>query len=207
MGIYIFDTNVLIEELIADAACPASSHDFGRDILPNCLGRRRVVAWDFLDMNRKSALYWRDVGTLDAYYEANMDLVAVSPEFNLYDERWPVRTRALPAPPAKFVFAQEGQRMGVATDSIVSPGCIVSGGRVNRSILSPFARVNSYCEVEESILLPRANIGRYSRIRRAIVGEDVDLPENSRVGFDAAEDRAQGRVVTESGITVVPSPA
>ncbi len=206
MGIYIFDTQVLIEELLADATRPDSSHDFGKDILPSCLARRRVVAWDFLDMNRKAALYWRDVGTLDAYYEANMDLVAVSPEFNLYDECWPVRTRALHAPPAKFVFAQEGRRMGVATDSIVSPGCIVSGGRVNRCVLAPGVRVNSYCEIDESILLPRANIGRYSRIQRAIIGEGVTLPENSRVGFNAEQDRALGRVVTESGITVVPSP-
>jgi glucose-1-phosphate adenylyltransferase len=207
MGIYIFDTKVLIEELLADAARPDSSHDFGKDVLPNCLARRQVVAWDFRDMNRKAALYWRDVGTLDAYYEANMDLVAVSPEFNLYDDRWPIRTRAFQAPPAKFVFAQEGRRIGLAVDSIVSPGCIVSGGRVNRSVLSPFVRVNSYCEIEESILLPRASIGRYSRIQRAIIGEGVVLPENSRVGFNADEDRALGRVVTESGITVVPSPA
>jgi glucose-1-phosphate adenylyltransferase len=206
MGIYIFNTQVLMDELIADAANPASSHDFGKDVLPHCLARRRVVAWDFLDMNRKPSLYWRDVGTLDAYYEANMDLVAVSPEFNLYDDHWPVRTRAFQAPPAKFVFAQEGRRMGLAVDSIVSPGCIVSGGRVNRCVLSPFVRVNSYCEIDESILLPRATIGRYSRVRRAILDEDVVLPENSRVGFDAVEDRAMGRVVTESGITVVPSP-
>ena len=197
---------VLIAELMADAADPASSHDFGKDILPRCLERRRVVAWDFRDLNAKAARYWRDVGTLDAYYEANMDLVAVSPEFNLYDQRWPIRTRPAQAPPAKFVFAQEGQRIGLAVDSIVSPGCIVSGGRVNRSVLSPFVRVNSYCEIEESILLPRATIGRYSRIRRAIIGEDVTLPENSRVGFDHEEDRALGYVVTESGITVVPSP-
>jgi glucose-1-phosphate adenylyltransferase len=144
--------------------------------------------------------------SLDAYYGANMDLVSVSPEFNLYDERWPIRTRTFQAPPAKFVFAQEGRRMGLAVDSIVSPGCIVSGGRVNHSVLSPFIRVNSYCEIDESILLPRATIGRYSRIRRAIVGEDVVLPENSRVGFDAEEDEALGRVVTASGTTVVPSP-
>jgi glucose-1-phosphate adenylyltransferase len=206
MGIYLFNTRVLIAELMADAADPTSSHDFGKDILPRCLDRRRVVAWDFRDLNAKDARYWRDVGTLDAYYEANMDLVTVSPEFNLYDQRWPIRTRPAQAPPAKFVFAQEGQRIGLAVDSIVSPGCIVSGGRVNRSVLSPFVRVNSYCEIDESILLPRAMIGRYSRIRRAIIGEDVTLPENSRVGFDAEEDRALGRVVTESGITVVPSP-
>lgn len=206
MGIYMFDTRVLVDELVADAADPRSSHDFGRDILPKCLDRCRVVAWDFHDLNAKAARYWRDVGTLDAYYEANMDLVAVWPEFNLYDQRWPIRTRAFQAPPAKFVFAQEGQRMGIAIDSIVSPGCIISGGRVNRSVLGPFARVNSYCEIDEAILLPRATVGRYSRVRRAIIGEDVALPENSRVGFDAEEDRALGRVVTESGITVVPSP-
>jgi len=206
MGIYVFNKQVLVDELIADAADPDSAHDFGKDVLPKCLARRRVVAWDFHDMNRKASLYWRDVGTLDAYYEANMDLVAVSPEFNLYDEQWPIRTRAFQAPPAKFVFAQEGRRMGLAVDSIVSPGCIVSGGRVNHSVLSPFVRVNSYCEIDESILLPRAMIGRYCRIRRAIVDQDVVLPENSRVGFDAEEDRALGRMVTESGITVVPSP-
>lgn len=206
MGIYLFNTQVLIDELNADSEDPDSSHDFGKDILPKCLDRCRVVAWDFLDLNAKAARYWRDVGTLDAYYDANMDLVAVSPEFNLYDQRWPIRTRAFQAPPAKFVFAQEGRRMGLAVDSIVSPGSIISGGRVNRSVLGPFVRVNSYCEIDESILLPRTTIGRYSRVRRAIIGEDVVLPENSRVGFDVEEDRALGRVVTESGITVVPSP-
>jgi glucose-1-phosphate adenylyltransferase len=206
MGIYIFNTQVLLDEVRADAANPASSHDFGKDILPACLGRRRVVAWDFLDINAKAARYWRDVGTLDAYYEANMDLVAVSPEFNLYDNRWPIRTHPFQAPPAKFVFAQEGQRMGLAVDSIVSPGCIISGGRINRSVLGPFVRVNSYCEIDHSILMPRVMLGRYSRVRRAILDEGVALPENSRVGFDRAEDLALGRVVTESGITVVPSP-
>jgi glucose-1-phosphate adenylyltransferase len=206
MGIYVFKTNVLLEELIADAENPDSSHDFGKDILPKCLARRRVVAWDFKDINAKAALYWRDVGTLDAYYESNMDLVAVSPEFNLYDQKWPIRTRAFQAPPAKFVFAQEGQRMGLAVDSMVSPGCIVSGGRVTRSVLAPFVRVNSYCEIDESILMPRVTVGRYSRVRRAILGEDVVLEENSRVGFDRDEDRAKGCVVTDSGITVVPSP-
>jgi glucose-1-phosphate adenylyltransferase len=205
MGIYIFDTHVLVDELVADAADNNSSHDFGKDVLPKCLARRRVVAWDFHDMNRKASLYWRDVGTLDAYYEANMDLVSVSPEFNLYDQRWPIRTRAFQAPPAKFVFAQEGRRIGLAVDSIVSPGCIISGGRVSHSVLSPFVRVNSYCEIDETILLPGAVIGRYSRIRRAIIDQDVVLPENSRVGFDEEEDLALGRVVTKSGITVVSS--
>jgi glucose-1-phosphate adenylyltransferase len=203
MGIYVFSTQVLIDELQADAQDPDSSHDFGKDILPKCLDRRRVVAYDFIDINAKAARYWRDVGTLDSYYDANMDLIAVSPEFNLYDTRWPIRMRAIQAPPAKFVFAVEGQRMGVASDSIVSPGVIVSGGRVNRSVLAPFVRVNSYSEVEESILMPRAIVGRYSRVRRAIIDADVVLPENSRVGFDPEEDRRLGRVVTDTGITVV----
>jgi glucose-1-phosphate adenylyltransferase len=206
MGIYILNTKVLAEELMADACNPLSSHDFGRDILPGCLGRRRVVAYDFIDMNAKAARYWRDVGTLDAYYDANMDLISVSPEFNLYDMKWPIRMRPIQAPPAKFVFGEEGQRMGAAIDSIVSPGCIVSGGRVRKSILGPFARVNSYCDVDESILMPHAIVGRYSRVKRAILDEGVVLPENSSVGFDAEADRALGRVVTDSGITVVPSP-
>ncbi len=206
MGIYVFNTQVLIEELLADAADPNSAHDFGKDILPKCLSRRRIMAYDFVDINAKAARYWRDVGTLDAYFEANMDLISVTPEFNLYDTRWPIRMRAIQAPPAKFVFAAEGQRMGIAIDSIVAPGVIVSGGRVNRSVLAPFVRVNSYSEIEDSILMPRVKVGRYSRVRRAILDEDVVLPENSRVGFDAEEDRKKGWLVTESGITVVPSP-
>jgi glucose-1-phosphate adenylyltransferase len=145
------------------------------------------------------------VGTLDAYYEANMDLVDVTPQLNLYDSRWPIRTRVLQQPPAKFVFAQEGRRMGVALDSIVCAGCVISGGRVVRSVLSPAVRVNSYCEVEYSILMPRVEIGRYSRIRRAIIDSGAHIPESSSIGFDREADRAAGYTVTESGIVVVPS--
>ncbi|HYI94174.1 MAG TPA: glucose-1-phosphate adenylyltransferase [Bryobacteraceae bacterium] len=203
MGIYIFERNVLIEALIEDAADPNSAHDFGRDILPKCIGKRRVVAYDFRDLNDKTARYWRDVGTLDAYYEANMDLVSVTPEFNLYDDRWPIRTQLVQQPPAKFVFAQEGRRMGVAIDSVVSPGCIVSGGRVTHSILSPGVRVNSYCEVEGAIVLSNAKIGRYSRIRKAIIDGNVSIPESSIIGYDAEQDRSNGYFVTESGIVVV----
>jgi glucose-1-phosphate adenylyltransferase len=143
------------------------------------------------------------VGTLDAYYEANMDLVSVVPEFNLYDHRWPIRTRVTQHPPAKFVFAQEGRRMGVAVDSIVSAGAIVSGGRVLHSVLGPGVRVNSYCEVEYSILMPDVEIGRYSRVRRAIINTGVKLPDSSTVGFDLEADRAKGYCVTEGGIVVV----
>jgi len=194
---------VLLRALHDDAQDPDSSHDFGRDVIPRNLRNARVVAYDFRDINDKQNRYWRDVGTLDAYYEANMDLVAVTPEFNLYDQRWPIRTRVTQQPPAKFVFAQEGRRMGVAVDSIVSAGCIVSGGRVLHSILSPGVRVNSYCEVEYSILMPGVDIGRYSRIRRAIVNTGVKVPESSVIGFDPEADRAKGYSVTECGITVV----
>jgi glucose-1-phosphate adenylyltransferase len=203
MGIYVFSPHVLRDLLLEDAEDATSSHDFGRDILPRAVSKHRVIAYDFRDLNDKTARYWRDVGTLDAYYEANMDLVSVIPEFNLYDERWPIRTSLVQQPPAKFVFAQEGRRMGVAIDSIVSPGCIVSGGRVMKSVLSPGVRVNSYCEVEESILLSNARIGRYSRIHRAIIDSNVELPEGSTVGIDLEDDVRNGYTITEGGVVVV----
>jgi glucose-1-phosphate adenylyltransferase len=203
MGIYVFNTDVLLQALHEDAQCQTSSHDFGKDVIPNNLAKARVIAYDFRDMDAKQTRYWRDVGTLDAYYEANMDLVAVVPEFNLYDPNWPIRTKMPQQPPAKFVFAQEGRRMGVAMDSIVSAGCIVSGGKVLHSILSPGVRVNSYCEVEYSILMPGVEIGRYSRIRRTIINTGVKLPESTVIGFDPAADRAKGYSITECGITVV----
>src|ERR1700730_10786090 len=183
MGIYIFNTDVLARLLREDAENPLSSHDFGKDVIPTCLAASRVIAYDFIDINDKQARYWRDVGTLDAYYEANMDLVDVTPQLNLYDSRWPIRTLMPQQPPAKFVFAQEGRRMGVAVDSIVSAGCIISGGRVMRSVLSPGVRVNSYCEVEYSILMPNVEIGRYSRVQRAIIDTGVKVPESSVIGF------------------------
>jgi glucose-1-phosphate adenylyltransferase len=203
MGIYVFNSSVLLRALHEDAQDPNSSHDFGKDVIPRYLDRCRVIAYDFRDMNAKQSRYWRDVGTLDAYYEANMDLVSVTPEFNLYDDHWPIRTKATQQPPAKFVFAQKGRRMGLALDSIVSAGCIVSGGRVLHSVLSPGVRVNSYCEVEYSILMPGVEIGRYSRVRRAIVNTGVKIPELHSVGFDADADRASGYTVTEGGVTVV----
>ena len=203
MGIYIFDTGVLLRALHEDAQDPDSTHDFGKDMIPRLLEHCRVVAYDFRDINAKQSRYWRDVGTLDAYYEANMDLVSVTPEFNLYDQHWPIRTKATQQPPAKFVFAQKGRRMGLALDSVVSAGCIVSGGRVIHSVLSPGVRVNSYCEVEYSILMPGVEIGRYSRVRRAIVNTGVKIPELHSIGFDPDADRASGYTVTEGGVTVV----
>jgi len=206
MGIYVFNTNKLIEVLMKDAENPNSSHDFGKDILPEWIPRAKVLAYDFHDLNQKTVRYWRDVGTLDAYYEANMDLIAVTPEFNLYDKKWPTRTRLQQQPPAKFVFAVEGRRMGVAMDSIVSAGCIISGGRVTRSILSPGVRVNSYCEVDSCILLENSEVGRYSRLTRTIVPANVIVPENTVIGVDLAADRAKGYMVTDSGVVVLPPP-
>jgi glucose-1-phosphate adenylyltransferase len=183
-----------------------SSHDFGKNIIPRAIHESKVYSFNFVDENQKEALYWRDVGTLDSYYEANMDLVSVSPVFNFYDQHWPIRTRQEQYPPAKFVFAQEGRRMGVALDSIVSPGCIVSGGRVTNSVLSPAVRINSYSEVDSSIVFWNVVVGRSSRIRRAIIDRDVVIPENTEIGYDRELDLSRGYIITEEGITVVPSP-
>jgi glucose-1-phosphate adenylyltransferase len=201
MGVYLFNADVLIPVLLKDAENALSSHDFGKDILPKMVDDYRVYAYDFVDENKKEALYWRDVGTLEAYYEANMDVVSVSPIFNLYDEEWPIRTHQRQYPPAKFVFAEAG-RTGTALDSIVSNGCIVSGGKVTNSVLSPDVRVNSYSEVDQSILFSHVSVGRRCRIRKAILDRDVHIPEGTTIGYDAEADR-QRYFVTESGITVV----
>ena len=201
MGIYIFNTDVLIPVLLKDAEDSESSHDFGKNILPQMLGDYRVYAFNFVDENKKEALYWRDVGTLEAYYEANMDLVSVSPVFNLYDEQWPIRTHQRQYPPAKFVFAEPG-RMGHAVDSLISSGCIISGGLVQKSVLSPDVRVNSYSEIDSSILFSHVNVGRSCRIRKAIIDRDVHIPEGTTIGYDVEADRER-YFVTDSGITVV----
>jgi glucose-1-phosphate adenylyltransferase len=201
MGIYIFNTDVLIPVLLKDAEDASSSHDFGKDILPKMVDEYRVYSFDFVDENKKEALYWRDVGTLEAYYEANMDIVSVSPVFNLYDSEWPIRTHQRQYPPAKFVFAESG-RTGTALDSIVSMGCIVSGSTVKNSVLSPDVRVNSYSEIEDCILFTHVNVGRHCRLRKAIIDRDVHIPEGTTIGYDPEADR-QRYFVTESGITVV----
>lgn len=203
MGIYVFSTPVLLEALRRDAVTEKSSHDFGRDVIPALIEEgHRIFAFDFIDENRKEVRYWRDVGTLDSYYQASMDLVAPSPVFNLYDETWPIRAAQPVAPPAKFVFASQ-ERRGMALDSLVSHGCIISGGSVNRSILSPGVRIHSYSEVEESILFERASVGRGSRIRRTIVDAGASIPPDTAIGYDPEHDRARGYVVTPEGITVV----
>jgi glucose-1-phosphate adenylyltransferase len=201
MGVYIFNTQLLIPMLIADAENPQSSHDFGHDILPRILSKYRVFAYNFEDENRNGPQYWRDVGTVDAYYEANLDLVSVSPVFNLYDKTWPLRTWQQQYPPMKSVFA-DSDRMGVAVDSVVAGGCILSGGRVKRCVVGYDVRINSFSEVEDSILFNHVNIGRHCRVRNAIIDRHVVLPEHTEIGYDAAADRERYHV-TDSGIVVV----
>jgi glucose-1-phosphate adenylyltransferase len=201
MGVYIFNTQLLIPVLIADAENPQSSHDFGHDILPRILSKYRVFAYNFEDENRNGPQYWRDVGTVDAYYEANLDLVSVSPVFNLYDKTWPLRTWQQQYPPMKSVFA-DSDRMGVAVDSVVAGGCILSGGRVKRCVVGYDVRINSFSEVEDSILFNHVNIGRHCRVRNAIIDRHVVLPERTEIGYDAAADRERYHV-TDSGIVVV----
>ena len=202
MGIYCFNRDTLIQVMMEDAADPDSGHDFGKDVIPRLIETHNVYSYNFVDENKKEAQYWRDIGTIEAYYEANMDLVSVSPVFNLYDKDWPLRTYQRQYPPAKFVFAQTGTRMGVAVDSIVSQGSIVSGGRVTRSVLSPDVRVNSYTDIEDSILFAHVSIGRHSHIRRAIIDRHIHIPEGTTIGFDLEEDRKKYHV-TETGIVVV----
>jgi glucose-1-phosphate adenylyltransferase len=201
MGVYIFNTQLLVPILIADAENPASTHDFGKDILPRIIGECAVYAYNFRDENKKETPYWMDVGTIDAYYEANMDLVSVSPVFNLYDKSWPLHTWQQQYPPAKFVFA-DPERMGEALDSIVAGGSIISGGRVKGSVVGYDVRVNSYSDVEDSIIFNHVNVGRYSRIRRAIVDRHVELPEHTVIGYDPEADRQRFQV-TQDGVVIV----
>ena len=203
MGVYLFNTEAITSYLAADSR-EDTAHDFGKNILPRMIGNSRVYAYNFKDLNQKEAKYWRDIGTIDAYWEANIDLIAVTPVFNLYDKDWPIRTYQGQNPPAKFVFAQEeeGGRLGVALDSIVCGGCIVSGGRVQSSVLSPNVRVNSYADVRDSVILENVEIGRYCKIQRAIIDKDVKVPPQTVIGYDREDDKKRF-FVTESGVVVV----
>jgi glucose-1-phosphate adenylyltransferase len=206
MGNYIFSTNLLLAELYADAQNPDSSHDFGRDILPSLVGRAEMFAYDFRT-NRipgdppSQEPYWRDVGTIDAYYDASMDLRAVSPALNLYNRQWPLRTAGYSDPPAKFIFDEQGRR-GQAINSIVSGGTILSGGMVRNSVLGRGVRLHSGAIVEDSILFDNCDIGRRARVRRAILDKNVRVPEDASIGYDHELDR-QRYYVTESGIVVI----
>ena len=206
MGNYVFSTRTLLRLLHDDAADESSNHDFGRDILPKLAGKAEIFAYDY-QTNRISGEvvngvpYWRDVGTIDAYYEANMDLRSVSPGLNLFNREWPVRTTSYPDPPAKFTFDEENRR-GQAIDSIVSGGCILSGGMVKNSVLARGVRVHSGAVVEDSIILDNCDIGRRSKVRRAILDKNVRIPEDAVIGYDLEHDRVH-RYVTDSGIVVV----
>lgn len=207
MGNYVFSTRKLIELLKADAENPSSHHDFGMDILPKLAGKAPIYAYNF-EANRipgeaeGSVPYWRDVGTIDAYYEASMDLNQIKPDLNLYNREWPVRSTSYPDPPAKFVF-DEANRRGEALDSIVSGGCILSGGIVKKSVLSRGVRVHTGAVVEGSVLMDNCDIGRHAKVRRAILDKNVRIPEGGTVGYDLDADRARGWHVTESGIVVI----
>ena len=205
MGIYVFTARFMFEQLCQDATRRQSAHDFGRDIIPSVIDTHRVFAFPFLDENRKNDAYWRDVGTLDAYYEANMDLVSVDPLLNMYDAHWPIRTYHPTYPPPKFVFAETGPngRRGQALDSIICPGSIVSGGAVSHSILGPNTRVNSYAQVEGSILFEGVDIGRHAKVRRAIIDKGVHIPPGVEVGYDHDHDRARGFTVSDGGVVVI----
>jgi glucose-1-phosphate adenylyltransferase len=202
MGIYVFNAAFLFNELCRDATLPNSAHDFGKNIIPSIINFRRVYAFPFLDENRKQDAYWRDVGTIDSYFHANLELTGVEPQLNLYDDHWPVRTYQPNLPPPKFVFNSK-DRCGAAHDSIVCAGAIISGGHVTRTIVGPQSRVNSYAEVEDSILFSRVNIGRRAKIRRAIIDKGVYIPEGCRIGFDEEEDLARGFTVSDGGVVVI----
>jgi glucose-1-phosphate adenylyltransferase len=204
MGIYVFNQSVLMKELLEDAKNNKSSHDFGKDIIPQMLKKgMKIVAYNFCN-EFKCEEYWRDIGTIDAYYEANMELIQVNPVFNLYDQEWLIRTFQEQYPPVKTVHSgdKEEGRVGLVLDSIVSEGCVVSGGRVQRSILSPNVRINSFSEVYDSILMEGVNVGRHAKIKRAIIDKDVHIPQGMIIGFNLEEDKKRF-FVSESGIVVV----
>lgn len=205
MGIYVFTARFLFEQLCRDATEQHSHHDFGKNIIPSIIDSHRVFAFPFRDENRKRQAYWRDVGTLDAYYDANMDLIDVDPLLNLYDQDWPIRTLQQNLPPPKFVFGSDGdpERCGQAIDSIVCPGTILSGGRVQRSVISPNVRINSYARVEDSIVFQNVNIGRHARVRRAIIDKDVHIPAEMEIGYDLELDRRRGFTVSPSGLVII----
>ena len=201
MGIYVFNTEVLARRLIEDARSN-SDHDFGKDLIPMMIEKDQVIALDFRQGDCGDTGYWRDVGTIDAYYEANMDLVSVTPQLNLYDPQWPIFTYHAPYPPAKTVHAEKG-RMGTVINSLISDGCIISGGSVKRSILSPRVMIHSYSEVEDSILLEGVDVGRHAKIQRAIIDKEVQIPSGMEIGYNLDED-AKRFTVTGSGIVVIP---
>lgn len=209
MGNYIFNKNILVDALFKDACKEKSRHDFGKNVIPSLLEEgKKIFIYDF-NSNKFPGItdsekgYWRDVGNVDAYWQTNMDLLDYCPELNLYSKEWPLRTFNYNYPPAKFIW-QEGDRVGMATNSMVSEGCIISGGSLSRCILAPKVRINSYSQVSESILMENVSIGRHSEIRRAIIDKNVTIPAEMKIGFNREEDEKRGFYVSEGGVTVVP---
>lgn len=203
MGIYIFNARFLFEQLIKDADTKGSSRDFGKDIIPSVIEKYRVNAYPFLDLQSGQQSYWRDVGTIDAYWTANMELVGVKPDLNLYDNTWPIWTYQAQTPPAKFVFDDDDRR-GMAIDSMVSGGCVISGAVVRHSLLFSQVRVNSYSTVEDSVILPEVNIGRHCRITKAIIEKGCQIPEGTVIGENRADDEKRFHV-SEGGVVLVTS--
>lgn len=201
MGIYIFNTDVLSKELIDDQKLADSTHDFGRDIIPSLLDRRRVFAFPFRDPASKAQAYWRDVGTVDAFWAANLELIDISPELNLYDSKWPIWTYQEQLPPAKFVF-DDDERRGMAVDSMIAGGCIVSGSVVRHSLLFSHVHVHSYCNIEDSVILPDVTIGRHCDIRRAVLDRGCIVAPGEKIGVDLEADRKRFHV-TDNGVVLV----
>jgi glucose-1-phosphate adenylyltransferase len=202
MGNYIFNTEFLIEQLLADASNPDSEHDFGKDIIPASIQNNQVHAFRFQDYENNAQPYWRDVGTLDSFWQANMDLVAVTPQLNIYDDKWPIWTDQRQSAPAKFVFNDENRR-GYAVDSTVASGCIVSGAQINHSLLFSDVHVHSYSKVDDSVILPRVNIGRHVQIRRAIIDSDCNIPDGMSIGINKKHDIARGFRLSKGGVVLV----
>ncbi|MEW8507986.1 MAG: glucose-1-phosphate adenylyltransferase [Candidatus Thiodiazotropha sp.] len=201
MGIYVFNRKFLFEQLIKDADTPNSSHDFGKDIIPKVIERYRVLAYRFRDATSGKQAYWRDVGTVDAFWKANLELIGVTPPLNLYDRSWPIWTYQEQLPPAKFVF-DDDERRGMAVDSMVSGGCVISGAKVTNSLLFSNVRVNSYSEVNETVVLPDVNIGRNCRISKAVIDRGCDIPEGTIIGEDPELD-TERFYVSEKGVVLV----
>ncbi len=201
MGIYVFNTRLLEKLLIADAADASSAHDFGKNIIPGCITDKQVFAYPFQDVKTRAQSYWRDVGTIDAFYEANIELVAVNPELNIYDEEWPIWTYQVQQPPAKFVL-DDGERIGAAINSMVAGGCIVSGALVRNSLLFSNVRVEDGSKITRSVIMPNVQIGKLCTIRNAIIDEGCEIPDNTQIGVDLEADR-QRYEVTEKGVILV----
>ncbi len=212
MGNYIFEAEELINEVVEDAKNENSSHDFGKNIIPKMLADGKpVYVYDysqneFTGMTPEERGHWRDVGSIDSYWQANMDLLDYKPVLNLYSTEWPLRTYNNNLPPAKFIW-EEGDRVGMATNSMVSEGCIISGGSISRCVLSPQVRINSFSNVTDSILMENVNVGRYCEIRKAIIDKNVDIPPYTKIGVDLEEDKRRGFLVSAGGVTVVPKGA